>query len=139
MTEPEQDPEGLPTEAEVLAHLAVVAHRVALRITEELPEQERERAAKAAAEVLLDDEGARELLGAAFAEGRADALRGTVHSGKVPSAPDFSDIESEGERRAIAREEHVCNSCSARDVCAISLAMSQVEALVVLSRCDRHR
>lgn len=131
--------EGEPTEAVVLAHLAVVAHRVALRIAENVPEPERAAAVKAAEEVILDDEGARELLGAAFEEGRADALRGALRSGKVPDAPDWSDVESIGERRAIAREEHVCGTCSASDVCAIAGAMRQVEALVVLRRCDRHR
>lgn len=139
MTEPEKDPEGEPTEGEVLAHLALVAHRVAKRIVEVVPEAEREAAAKAAEEVLLDDEGARELLGAAFEEGRADALRGALRRGEVPDAPDWSDVESLGERRAIAREEHICSTCSASDVCAIAAAMRQVEALVVLRRCDRHR
>lgn len=137
MSEPEQPEE--PTEAEVLAHLTVVAHRVAVRIAEELPEEERPRAIAAAEEVLVSDEGARELLGAAFAEGRADALRGALQRGEVPDAPDWSDVESLGERRAIAREEHICGSCQAADVCAIAAATRQLEALVVLRRCDRHR
>lgn len=127
-----------PGEAEVLAHLAIVAHKVATRIAEELPEPERAAAIKAAAEVLSNDEGARELLGAAFEEGRADALRGALHSGKVPDASDWSDIESLGERKAIAREEHICGSCSKSAVCAVAAAMTQVNGLFALRRCEHH-
>lgn len=133
MAEPDE-----PTEEQVLAHLTVVAHRVALSVAEGLPEELRPAATASAERVLLDDEGARELLGAAFEEGRADALRAALHSGTVPDAPDWSDVESPGERRAVAREEHVCGTCSHADVCAIALAIRQVEALVVIRRCDRH-
>lgn len=135
----DEQPEQEPTEAEVIAHLAVVAHRVAVRIAESLPEQERPAAIEAAEQVLLDDEGARDLLAAAFDEGRADALRGALASGKVPDAPDFTDIESIGERRVIAREENVCGSCSASDVCAVAIAARSLEALVVIRRCEKHR
>lgn len=124
------------TEEEVLGHLTHVAHRVAKRLAELLPDSQRAEAAEAAAEILTSDEGARELLAAAYDEGRASvALSGGV--GGV--APDWSDIERGGERRAIAREEHICGTCSARDVCAVAVAMKQIEALVVLQRCDRHR
>jgi hypothetical protein len=136
MSEPEE--QG-PTESEVLEHMGVVAHRVAKAIAEGLPESERAAGIAAAERVLLDDEGARELLAAAFAEGRADALRGALRRGEVPDAPDWSDVESVGERRAIAREENICATCSASDVCAIAAAIRHVEALVVLRRCDRHR
>lgn len=135
----EQPTEPEITEAEVLAHLTRVTHRVAVAIAETLPEEARADAIKAASEVLLDDEGARELLGAAYTEGRTDALKHAVQSGKGPPEPDWSDIERGGERRAIAKEDHICHGCSAQDVCAIAVAMRQVDALVVLQRCDKHR
>jgi len=138
MSETPTEPSPEPTEAEVLAHLTVVAHRVATRVAETLPEAQRADAIKAAEAVLLDDEGARELMGAAFDEGRADALAGALRRGKVPDAPDWSDIDAVGERRAIAREEHVCNTCSHSSVCAVAQAMRSTQLLVVLRRCDQH-
>jgi hypothetical protein len=127
------------SDAEVLSHLTHVAHRVALAIAAELPEGERAAAARAAETVLLSDEGARELLSAAYAEGRADALRGVVASGKAPASRDFSDVESLGERRLIVREDGACSTCSAADVCSIAGAVRGVEALVEIRRCDKHR
>ncbi len=135
----EAEPEGEATEAEVVAHMTVVAHRVATRIAETIGDPAERAAAVAAAEqVLLEDDGARELLAAAFEEGRSDVIRGALASGRVPDAPDWSDVESIGERRAIAREDSICGTCSRSDICAIALAVRQLDALVVLRRCDRH-
>lgn len=137
MSEPE-DSEETATEEEVLSYLTTVVHRVAVRIAETIEDpEERARATSAAEEVLLEDEGARDLLAAAFEEGRADVVRGALASGSVPSAPDWSDVESGGERRAIAREEHICGACSHSGVCAIAGAAQQVQALLVIRRCDR--
>lgn len=139
-TKPEPpSPEDQPiTDAEILAHMTMVAHRVAVRIAETIPEASRPMAQAAAEEVLLSDEGARDLLAAAYADGRADAIGAALRTGKFPQ-PDWSDIESLGERRAMSREEHICHSCSASDVCGVAQSMRALEMLVILQRCDKHR
>jgi len=140
MSEETKEEQAAPSEDEVLAHLAVVVHRVAKRVAEQTPEEMREAALAAAEEVLLDDEGARELLGAAFEEGRKDALATALREGAGEQiAPDWSDVESLGERKAIVREESACGSCSVSDVCAVARAARTIEALIVIRRCDRHR
>ena len=127
-----------PSEAEVLAYLKTVVRRIAVRIASELPEDQRGAALAAAEEELQGDEGARELLAVAFEEGRSDAVSSALLAGKTPAAPDWSDIENVGERRAIAREEHSCNTCSHSPVCAVAQAVRAAQMLVAVRRCDRH-
>ncbi len=135
--EPEAElPDGSPpTEAEVLAILAPVAKRIADVL-------ERPGAGRAAiVDVLRSSQGAVELLAAAFDSGRADVAReGILRAGgalpAAPVAPDWSDIEADGEKRAVAAETSICGACVHRAVCR---ARPPAEMLVVVSRCIAFR
>lgn len=125
-----------PSEAEVLAILAPVARRIADAI-------DRPGAGRAAiVEALRSDQGAVELLAAAFDSGKADAARTAVlrapHTSPAgpPAAPDWSDVEAEGERRALAIEESICSACLHAPVCR---GRPPIEMLVVVRRCIAFR
>lgn len=126
---------GPPTEAEVLAILAPVARRLADTIA-------RPGAGRGALiEVLRGDQGAVELLAAAFESGREDAareviLRAPSATSAAPVEPDWSDVESAGERGAIAREESICGACVHAAVCR---ARPPAEMLIVIRRCIAFR
>lgn len=128
MPEPEDD--SPPSEAEVLAYLGAVADRVC----EALSEGASPRVRAAVLEVLGGDEGARELLSAAFEEGRQDAVRSMLLRGGKIAAGDWSDVESPGERRLIAREESLCARCSHAAVCVVPRG-NVAELLLVVTRC----
>jgi hypothetical protein len=125
------------SDEDVIEHLKNVVSRIATRLAELVPEESRSAARDVLNDELFGDEGARELLGAAYNEGRADARKSAALSGEG-CAPDWSDVESLGERRAIATEETACSSCSHAPVCAIRHAAEQLGALVLIQRCDRY-
>jgi hypothetical protein len=54
----------------------------------------------------------------------------------APGAPDWSDVEAEGERRAIVAEESICSGCIHAAVCR---ARPPAEMLVVVRRCIAFR
>lgn len=118
-----------PTEAEVLQLLDGVAGRFADAMA-----GGDERARATMLEVLATDDAARELLGAAFEEGRQDAVRRMLLRGGKVVEPDWGDVESAGERRLIAREETICSRCVHGGVCAVARAATP-EMLVVVARC----
>jgi hypothetical protein len=123
---PQDDSE--PTDAEVLHVLGVVAARVAEAVGGG------EATSHAALEVLAGDEGARALLAAAFEEGRQDVVRSTLLRRGKESEPDWSDVESPGERRLLQREESACSRCAHGVVCVVPRS-APAELLVVVSRC----
>jgi hypothetical protein len=54
----------------------------------------------------------------------------------APEAPDWSDVESEGERRMLFSESSICAACMHAAVCK---ARPPVEMLVVIRRCIAFR
>lgn len=130
MAEPE-DEEAPLSEAQVLEVLQPTAARLAAILG--LPD--------AAGEVLLTiraDDAAVELLRAAFESGRAESAAAIALRGDGSPAPDYSDVESLGERRMIAREDSACSSCVNASICVVARA-APPELLVVISRCLAHR
>lgn len=135
--EPEGDSEGEDelTDEEVLAILAPVASRLAASIG---------RVPGVRAEVLevlrQDDTGARELLAAAFDSGREEAMRSALTRPEVGlgegGEPDWSDVESVGERKALHVEQNICSRCSHVSVCRWT---PPPEMLVVIRRCAAFR
>jgi hypothetical protein len=118
-----------PTEEEVLALLQGVAGRISDVVSGGDP-----RVRDAALEVLATDDGARALLGAAFEEGRQDAVRSMLLRGGKVIEPDWSDVESPGERRLLQREESICSRCTHGGVCVVTRG-APAELLLVVSRC----
>jgi hypothetical protein len=125
VTEPEE-PEL--TDAEVMAALEPTARRLAAAFG--LPDASGEVLA-----AITADEAAVELLRAAFESGKMEAASAIATRGIAEDqAPDWSDIDSLGERRAIAREDSACGRCSHATVCAVARA-APPELLIVVSRC----
>lgn len=122
-----QDPNSPPpSDSEVLAALAPVAHRLSKAAILDK---------RAVLAVLESDEAARELLAAAFSEGEASGKRtaaGVTIAGRPTEAPDWSDIDSHGERLTLAREMSLCHRCIHGGVCRVA---PPAEMLVVISRC----
>jgi hypothetical protein len=122
------------TEAEVLAYLAPVARRLADALGA------RPGLKSEILDLLRSDEGAVELLAAAFDSGVRDATtRSAVAfesaSGGKAVLPDWSDVEDMGERLAIHREESICENCSHVAVCR---AVPPDDMLVSVRRCLRY-
>lgn len=128
----EGDDEPELTEAEVLGLLAPIASRLASALGR-VPGVKAE-----VLEVLRGDRGAVELMAAAFDSGREEAKRElemSILRGADPTAsgePDWSDVESPGERKVIAREQSICGRCIHVDVCRFA---PPAEMLVVIRRC----
>lgn len=118
------------TDAEVLDAVGRFAGRLAREL--ELPPATAERVR----ELLLGEDAARDLLAAAFLEGREDKARELVLRGgaTLRPAPDWSDVPSRGERVVVVREESACSSCGHAPVCALRRAFA--DELVVISRCS---
>lgn len=132
-----------PTEDEVISVVGRTAKRLATELVGELGELEISARARAALEdriratLLEDDEVATAfVLRGAFEEGVADTALEFARAGAdpAPRAPDWSDITSPGERKAILREENLCARCSHAAVCVVART-APAELLLVVRRC----
>lgn len=129
MSEPEDDLEELSSD-QVLEYLSKVTRRLA----EDFKAQGLLVGTETLYEMLCSDEGATLLLAGAFEEGRVDAARSMLGGGGRV-AVDWSDVESVGERRLIAKEDTACSRCSHARVCATPKTVPEA-SLVVISRCS---
>jgi len=128
VTEPEAEQEEAElTDAEVMSLLTPTAERLARLFG--VPDASGEVLA-----AITADEAAVELLRAAMESGRMDAVAGMAMRGGGMPAPDWSDVEALGERRAIAREESACARCANSAVCVVARS-APPELLVVVARC----
>ncbi len=89
-------------------------------------------------EMLRTDESAAHLLAAAFESGKAEVARDIVINPQgvtiSKAAPDWTDVESTGERKARHREESICARCIHSGVCRVATA-APIEMLVTVRRC----
>jgi len=119
-----------PTDEEVVGAVDKVAKRLAekFRVTF--------ATAREVADALMSDDAARDVLAAAFLEGREDKQRELLARGgaTLRPEPDWSDVQSVGERALLAREESACGTCGHAGVCSVPRA-STPPMLVVVSRC----
>jgi hypothetical protein len=129
MNEPEEE----PSEAEVLA----IVRPLAAQVAQELSGGGSIEAALVRV-LLADETGGVELLRAAHESGRQDAILSIASRAGAEVAPDWSDVESMGERTAIAREDGICNRCSLARVCVVARS-APPELLLVVLRCGAFR
>lgn len=133
-----------PTPEEVVATVSKTARRIADALLEDIPGGPAVRAAIAEKieRVFLEDEeiASAFILRGAYEEGSEDAALEFARQGADPGprSPDWSDVRSEGEARAIRREENLCGKCAIAPVCVVA-RLAPPEALLVVRRCALYR
>ena len=115
----------------VLAYVETFSERVAAKMLDAASPAE---AVSAFVAELKSDGGLMQLLGSAFEDGRRDAMLSAARFVEDEGPGTGWDGVDGGERLAMWRESHACNTCSHAEVCIVQRT-TPAEMLVQIRRC----